>query len=168
MVLIIEGLDGVGKSTICQLLKEKLDCDIIHEGYPGEIKGERQNRYFRLLKNTYGDGTVIYDRCTCIDDFVYKFLNKQKSELYYDKKIIRGLLTSPKCVIFHLQLADKQLHLDRFTQRGDKYITGNLFDRLEKEYKKFYKGLQVNYIDLNIDNNKNVNKILQIWKEKIK
>ena len=165
MVVIIEGTDGTGKTTLCELLRTSLKCMVIHEGYPGNDQQKRFERVMELRSNIYNqDRLVIYDRCTSIDDFVYDFLNKEHSSIYKLKDYIKLMLKDAH--IFHLVLEDKEEHKRRLEDRGDNYISWEQIEEIEKSYKKFYRGLKVNTIKISNNNVENLNRILDYIKEK--
>lgn len=155
MIVIIEGLDGVGKSTIMNRLinDTKVPFISIHEGYPGEEPGIRLERFRQLKDNLSFNGLVCYDRCTCIDDFVYNILNKTTSELTNHLDEIKQVLK--KCLIVHLEL-DKDVHLSRFNSRGDEFIKSSQFDDLNSSYDQFYKDLDLYRVKLTGDLDRDV------------
>lgn len=158
MVVIVEGLDGIGKSTLCDQFKG--EYEVIHEGYPGETPGVRIERMIRLASNIKSDKTVIYDRCTCIDDFIYCELNKNTSELTNMLPIVQNLLND--CKIVHMTL-DKQTHLERFKKRGDEYITESRFEHLDRYYREFYNQLDFVYsLQSNGDLKADINQLRRI------
>ena len=162
MVIIVEGLDGTGKTTLCNQLGEDLGCEIIHEGYPGESFGIRLYRLRRLIENIKSNKLIIYDRCTCIDDFVYSMLNEQKSELGDLRVEIDNVLK--ETTIINVTV-DKDEQIRRLLHRGDEYITVNDLEDLRHSYTTFYNELSSDVINVELtnDNNDNVKKIVKAW-----
>lgn len=115
------------------------------------------------MERLLDDENYIYDRATLIDDFVYSFLNKERSTLlnYFD--IIILLLS--KCKIIHLKL-DEKIRKQRFDQRGDQYITNNDIKKIAKEYKNFYLNLNnVLYFNLTDNLEKDVERLMEVIKK---
>lgn len=158
MIVIIEGLDGVGKTTIAKQIQYDYKYEYIHESYTDDIK-IKEDRILLMLTRLMEDEKYIYDRTTLIDDFVYSFLNKQQSTLFNYKNIIIEILK--KCKIIHLEL-DEQIRKKRFEQRGDEYVTNDKMSLIDKQYHEFYKQLpNVQYVNLTEDNEENINKIMR-------
>ena len=148
MIVIIEGLDCCGKSTISKKIAEQLNYEYIHESYTDDIK-EKESRIVKLLERLISGENYIYDRSTLIDDFVYDFLNETPSTLVYHLEYIRFLLS--KCLIFHLEI-DERIRLERFKNRGDEYINNDDIKRIRKNYNQIYSILNnVNHIVLSGD-----------------
>lgn len=161
MVIILEGLDGIGKSTLCTDIKEKLSIDVIHEGYPGETPGIRLWRMKRLIENIKKDDIVIYDRCTCIDDFVYGHLNDKESELEPLKDVVKNILS--KTNIIYLSLEDEKEHKRRFEARGDNFIKWEDLKMLELRYYDFLTGCgDIHRVNLSDDPITNLQEIMKI------
>lgn len=159
MIVIIEGLDAVGKTTICKKIAEQYDFQYIKESYT-DSNEEKLKRMTDMFQRLTENKNYIYDRTTLIDDFVYGFLNKQQSCLaeYYD--IILRILSH--CTIIHLQL-DEQTQKERLKTRGDEYINEQNVDQIDKNYRKVYEDIYgVMYITLTTDLKKDVQKIMEV------
>lgn len=159
MVVIIEGVDGVGKTTICQQIAANHDIKYIKESYTDDCK-EKERRIVSMFERLISDKNYIYDRTTLIDDFVYSFLNKKESTLsdYFD--IITALLS--RCKIVHLYLDDK-IREQRFNERGDQYITNKDIEQIAENYERFYNYLDnVQFVELTGDLQKDVKKIMEV------
>lgn len=158
MIVVVEGLDGVGKTTISKLLAETLDCPYIHESYTDDCN-EKEQRVLIFKGRLNSKNLFIYDRTTLIDDFVYNFLNQKQSSLIDKKDQILGLLS--KCKIFHLEI-DENVRRQRFEQRGDDYITDRMIQTIKKQYEEFYSQLDnVEYVQLELDNKENVKQLVR-------
>ena len=153
MIVIVEGIDGVGKTTLAKEISKRLNYKYIHESYTDDII-EKEARIVKLLERIISGENYMYDRTTLIDDFVYSFLNQTTSTLINYSEIIIFLLS--KCHIFHLELNEKK-RLERFNSRGDEYVTNEDMKRVTKNYKEFYSCLKnVDYIVLHGDLDKDV------------
>lgn len=158
MIVILEGLDGTGKTTIAKQIEKGFKFEYIHEGYTDDVK-VKEDRLLLMLCRLMEETKYIYDRTTLIDDFVYSFLNKTESTLINYKPIILEILK--KCKIIHLQL-DEQLRKQRFDARGDQYITNDQINEIANQYKLFYEDLpNVQYVEIDNNNEENIEKIMR-------
>lgn len=160
MVVIFEGLDGVGKTYLSTLFSKFYDFEYIKESYTDDDK-EKYNRFLKLEYRILLESNVIYDRSTCIDDFVYSFLNNKESCLENYKEEVKTTLEH--CIIFHL-LVDEDIRKQRFEERGDEYITNDNIKTLEDNYMKFYSHLynEVHLFPLSGDEINDIKKIKNI------
>lgn len=134
MVIIIEGLDGVGKTTIAKKIAEKYNYEYIKESYTDDCK-QKEKRVVEMLQRVLSGNNYIYDRTTLIDDFVYSALNKKESTLVDYIDIIDDILS--RCKIFYLVI-DEAVRKKRFENRGDEYITNDMIDQLRSNYENFF------------------------------
>ena len=73
MVFLIEGVDGCGKSTVVQSLRELYpEITYVKEFYPGDSLEERLIRVKTLSNHINSTEVVVYDRATALDEFVYE------------------------------------------------------------------------------------------------
>lgn len=72
-VIVIEGPDGAGKSTLAKALVESYGLELIHTGGPlkDQADFEQRERELKLLTKE----PRIYDRVPYVSDLVYAFLN---------------------------------------------------------------------------------------------
>lgn len=75
MIIVLEGPDNSGKSTLAKELSEILGFDIIHSGGPEKYPGEIAERMKRYQKENW----VIFDRHPAISQSVYCFYTGQNS-----------------------------------------------------------------------------------------
>lgn len=163
MVVVIEGLDGVGKTTFCKEFCRKTDFIYIKGSFTDDL-AEKKRRMNQLLEYLLDEEhNYIYDRITFIDDFVYTMLNKEPNQLdkYFD--IIQLLLS--KCTIIHLTI-DEKIRRERFNNRGDEFVTNEMLVEVDKSYKEYYKklGCDVITIQLSNDLNSDVNNTIKFIK----
>jgi len=159
MIVIIEGLDGVGKTTLSKRFAEKYGFKYIKESYTDDCK-EKENRIKMLLERLISGENYIYDRTTLIDDFVYSFLNKTDSTLFDYLNAIIALLD--KTSVIHVGV-DELTRIERFNERGDAYIKSSDTETIKKGYEQFYKKLKkVTYFDLTNDLEKDVERLMEV------
>ena len=160
MILIVEGLDGCGKTTICEEIAERYGFKYIKESYTDNCE-EKENRMINMLTRlTEGPKNYIYDRTTLIDDFVYGFLNERPSTLtkYFDTIIT--LLS--KCKIVHLEI-DENIRKERLEKRGDDYITNEDTTKIQTGYDAFYYHLNnVEHVRLSGNLKEDIKNIMEV------
>lgn len=163
MIVIIEGLDGVGKTTIAKRFAEKYDFEYVKESYTDNCK-EKEQRIVRMLDRLLKERDYIYDRTTLIDDFVYSFLNKQRSTLEEYFETIASILQ--KCKICHLQVQDENILKERLEKRGDQFVGIDDLKQIGFNYREFYccAGLEVCNVHLTGDIEKDVERIKMLIK----
>lgn len=71
-MIIVEGPDNSGKSTLVRELSHRLGWPTHHPGGPPKTEDERVLRMCEQM--IIRDQNIIYDRCTCISDQVYRQL----------------------------------------------------------------------------------------------
>jgi len=77
-MIILEGPDGAGKSTLAIELQKRFNSNIVHS--PGQTTLSELNQRMEVLYNS--NKNDIFDRCPVISEFVYT-----KAELNDDMKI---------------------------------------------------------------------------------
>ncbi|MBR6907717.1 AAA family ATPase [bacterium] len=161
MIVIIEGLDCCGKTTLSKRFAEKYNFEYIKESYTDD-NNEKVNRIKLLSERLSDSKNYIYDRTTLIDDFVYDFLNKEKSVLHEYLTTILSLLS--KCKIVHLTL-DEEIREQRLNERGDKYITNDMIKQINENYFNFYTNISnVRSYELTGDIEQDVDQIMEVIK----
>lgn len=74
MIVVLEGADNSGKSTLAQRLSKDLGIDVVHPGGPPKniveviTRCNEQSQVFQLST----DVDLIFDRITCISDLIYR------------------------------------------------------------------------------------------------
>lgn len=163
MIIIVEGLDGVGKTTLCKKFIEKhSDFTYIKGTFTDNIE-EKIDRIKMLGDYIMSNKNYIFDRSTLIDDFVYCFLNNESASLEDYFPFVRLVLKN--CKIFHL-IVPEDLRESRFNSRGDEYVSNNQMSMIMENYMKFYQRLNsfICMFPLSDDLNEDVDKIYNIAK----
>ncbi len=160
MIVIIEGLDGVGKTTIAEAFAKKYNYLYVKESYTDDCI-EKEKRVQDMLVRLMSKVNFIYDRTTLIDDFVYSFLNKTESTLsqYFD--VIKAILS--RCKVIHLVI-DDETQKQRLEKRGDEYITLDMLKQISKQYYNFYNKLNnfVYFLNLSGDLDQDVQQLMEV------
>lgn len=153
--VVIEGLDGSGKSTIAKMLSEAFDCYYYETpaGYYKQIRTLVDNGLdiiehylFYLAAVRYASQQIqsmLKQRSVICDRYIY-------STLAYHRTLGLGItinidelqLLMPDYV-FYLQISE-EIQLQRLKERGYQTTTAdnwlvkqNLFNQLDREFKKF-------------------------------
>ena len=97
MIIILEGADNSGKSTLAKKLSEMFGLEVIHPGGPPKNIGEAIARCDEqhLVMQFSMQLDVIYDRVTCISDMIYR----GKSQYHEAFDYFQHLLTVQKNVL---------------------------------------------------------------------
>lgn len=110
MKIVIEGCDGVGKTSIAKILAEKYGCDIVHmtSQDPGD---------YEFYKQSLRKENVIYDR-NVLGEMVYPHVfNRQKKLAGVELREI--LHHFKKDVYFFVLTADPETIRLRLSRRGN-------------------------------------------------
>lgn len=74
MIIILEGPDNAGKSTLAKKISERLNIEVVHPGGPPKNVAE-VIRNLGEQSYAFNQGNIvsfIYDRVTCISDSIYR------------------------------------------------------------------------------------------------
>ena len=174
MHLAIEGIDGVGKSTICKLLAEKLDFRFVEKPLHYLFDQEETfDNYYRIrdyvntqknkiftswfyglgnifLYHKFGEKNIVTDR-----HFVSNFLwsGDETSSLVFDSMI--KLIGKPTFTI--LLYADKETVTKRLDGRNVNDPDKNKTQHLSECYAKMEKFLQDHQMDYKLIDSTNLN-----------
>lgn len=132
MVVILEGVDGCGKSTVFENLKKILgeSAYFFKESYPGDSLEERQSRLSNIRNFTRYPNLVIYDRATIVDDFIYNDVIACKPPMLKWEEVLPVL---NDCLIIYLD-CDQDTLVKRLRERGDEYINEHQIKQLIAKY----------------------------------
>lgn len=92
MLIVIEGPDNAGKSTLADYLSQRLNIPIRHSGGPSKYPGEI---YRRIDQFHYDDNLYICDRHPCISQNIYLESLRLDGEVVDDGRIDRFYETKP-------------------------------------------------------------------------
>lgn len=70
-MIVLEGPDGAGKSTLAKQLSAALNVPIHHSGGPPKSEMEIIERQKAMIDNLRNKELMIYDRVPCISDPIY-------------------------------------------------------------------------------------------------
>lgn len=148
MLYILAGPDGAGKSTAFEGLKLLLpNAVFVKESHTSSIT-ERFDRVCKAEKLLKSGQTVIYDRATILDDFIYQpITDGEESQLYRSNALT--VLNQATIVYFDCETS---LLTKRLAARGDEYIKETDLPRIKNAYESFFKkhALEIYRIDTSI------------------
>lgn len=145
-MIIIEGPDNAGKSTLATQLSLALGIPIHHSGGPAQNEDEIVNRAEIVFDN---NGHKIFDRVPFISDYVYRTVMQDKPSPFTDIKLVHRYIKRMKkqhpVVIFcwppkHVMLSleghsksehETQEHFDRV--KAHQHDIVNLYEELFKD-----------------------------------
>lgn len=88
-MIIIEGPDNAGKSTLAEKLSKSIGVAVHHSGGPAKNDEEILHRAELVFDQT---GPRIYDRVPFISDYVYRTVLKDKPSPFLDMNLVKRYL----------------------------------------------------------------------------
>lgn len=154
MIIIIEGPDGAGKSTLASKIKEQTGYMLMHRSQPKteEDKKRMMDEYVQVIK---AGKNCIFDRCW-YSEMVYGPVMRDVSIISYPQMYeLERLLAKNGALIIHCT-APEQTLWKRCLRRGEDYITEretfskicNGFDALMYDVPHYVPVLTYEYKDL--------------------
>lgn len=115
MRVIIDGCDGVGKTSVCEKLANKLGCNIVRLTHDGD-----RSLYAYLDLMTCNN--VVHDR-SFLSEIIYpRHFDRESRIKKEDSNILYRILRFHDLKMFILTASPKTLQ-SRVSKRGDEYIT---------------------------------------------
>lgn len=139
MIIIIEGTDGAGKTTLANKLAESTGFTYLHRSKPKDEE-ERKQALMDYGDMCHNARNIIVDRCW-YSEMVYGKVMQDRgdiigvSEMWYFEKAI---MANSGGVIVHCTDHVNELW-ERATERGETYITSfDKLDQLKNEYEHLF------------------------------
>jgi len=140
MRIIVEGCDGVGKSTYASFLADTYGCDVIHmtSGSPKNLRS-----YLHRLRND----NVIFDRFF-ISEVIYSKVFMRKTKIReFEIRFLLFVCKLMECKIYVMTHSDDVI-LARLKARDDESDTIlNHISELNKAYVEFAEKYKINILD---------------------
>ncbi len=136
MIIIIEGPDGGGKTTLAQQLSKQTGYPILHRSQPktDEEKKLMLGEYIQAIK---GNKNAIFDRCW-YSEMAYGPVMRDSSVISYPQMYeLERMLAKNGAIIIHCTGSESALWM-RCQKRGEDYITSR------DDFKAIYN----NYVDI--------------------
>lgn len=133
MVVMLDGCDGTGKTTISEKLANKLGCNIIRLTNGGD-------RSLIAYRELYSCENVVHDR-TFLSEVIYpKYFNRDSRLAKNDEIALFNLIRARfENNMFILTASDEAIR-ERIGKRGDEFISDiNLFKQINADYIKLAK-----------------------------
>lgn len=149
MLIIIEGADGVGKTTLAQRLAAKLDAKIIHKGPPTEHPlVEYEHGVYDYVP--YGEH-IICDRWH-LGEVVYGPILRDKSQLDTPMRMhVDMLLDRLGALIVHVS-GDAETAVARATERGDTLVDTEQIPKIMRKYSELMENLLITPMAVSLHN----------------
>ncbi len=161
MNIIIEGPDGVGKSTLVKKLKEYYNIDSIRLSYKDP---KDYNFYSRILEKT----DCIFDR-QFISEIVYSPIFGRVCQL--NNIEIKNLLNKTKALkipIFILNTETPELLNRLITRGGEHQVIIDNIEKIQNEFIKLSKEYNIEVIDTSKISFEDIIKKVEAYNEKYK
>ena len=145
MVIIIDGLDCSGKSTVYDRLRSELDgAYFLKDSYPAPSDIERMDRLALFKRRSAEPYLYVYDRATVIDDPVYEYLFNERTSILEEEMDSE---TFKNCLVLHFTV-DKDVWLKRMEDRGDAYVDIDDYEAIIESYDAFYRKYQPKMLEV--------------------
>lgn len=121
MIIIVEGPDGAGKTTMIEKLKKRYPAAMtFHFGAP--VEGEDQLLRYAVPMLKHPENTLIYDR-SWYSEFVYGPVMRNRHELRPEhSKLLEALAYKHGSPIVYYLTAPDEILWERCQERGETYI----------------------------------------------
>lgn len=130
-VLVVEGPDGAGKSTLAERLSDHYRYPIVHTGGPLESRREYEERLIEkeILKARY----VIFDRVPMISELVYYPLQKRGPFITIEE----GLrdLRAARPVLIYCRLSSSEKMVSRILKTKKSHKTPEYLKKVQQEHR---------------------------------
>ena len=97
-MIVIEGPDGSGKTTLAYKLAEHTNWLYYHGGDPPKTKAEVDDRIYKMQSDARRP--VIYDRCTLISEQIYGPIFRNKNHVDYPDSRLLDLYSEGVTIIY--------------------------------------------------------------------
>lgn len=105
-MIIIEGMDNSGKTTLCNHLKDRLDIPI----YKGQIPKGRQGMIQFQMSAMYINQPMIYDRMRVVSEMVYGPIIRNENMFAKDGWFYINLLLKIRPLIIYCRPKDEYIY----------------------------------------------------------
>jgi len=141
MIITVAGCDGTGKTTICNNLSKRINCNITHFDKPKNLM-DGKNQYFNFLKTIDKNDNIICDRFHD-GEHVYAPLYRNYESDYLPELEVE-LRKHPFLLVY--VKANKSIIEKRLLERGEDYIKLSDINKISRLYNKFLLKQSLPYI----------------------
>lgn len=121
MIILLEGPEAAGKSTLAKLLEEQTGYPVVHMDKP-KTDEEKQNMYMDYMNKIQSVDNVIFDRCW-YSEMVYGPIMRDKSYISHSQMCnLESALVRKGAMIIHCT-DNVALLWERCNERGEDYVT---------------------------------------------
>jgi thymidylate kinase len=133
MLLIVEGLDAVGKSTVAQKLAYKFEYPIIH-GSSFELAEKDNDGLFKHFNDLSLANRGVFDRYIW-SNLTYAQLFRDYSIITSDQQLEIESKIRNKSKVFYLYAEIEEIK-SRLKKRGDEYIDETQIEAIAEKYEE--------------------------------
>ena len=130
--VILIGCDGVGKTTLAELISKEFDYKYIKASAKDS---DNKIEYANKVLDSITDNKVLFDRFYFPDDLIYsKLIAGTENDLVFDDwiPVIKRLNQMGFVIVYLTQ--DFELIKKRFIERGDEFITVDQLELINSMY----------------------------------
>ena len=133
MLIILEGCDGAGKSTIARSLSQILDAEIIH----CSSKTKNDFKFFFNLIEASKTRNIIADRF-CYGQFVYQKPNERPLIDYHNLNTLEAELLRHGAKVIYVYAPTQEIE-KRLNLRGEKLINGLTVEEICERFENLFR-----------------------------
>lgn len=152
MHVLIIGPDNSGKSTLAAKLKETIQATHLKAIHldDDQLTLDTVAKYLTTIGST--DGLTIWDRWHYPDDMIYNpIVARRHSKLSPHVAFIEAMLNSANSMILFVTADAEDLFM-RLGQRGDDYITPDMYQAILSNYATFIQNTKLPVYTINTSN----------------
>ena len=151
MKVLIDGPDGVGKTSICEKLANKLGCNIIRLTHGGD-------RSLSAYCESVSIDNMVHDR-TFLSEIIYpKYFGRESRVNDVLIHAVSTLISTLEAKVFILT-ADDDVLIERLSKRGDEFLDDiNVIKDIKKDYLRIAQEYGYTVIDTS---NKTIDEIVE-------
>lgn len=163
MLIIVEGVDGTGKSTLCNKLQENLNCALVTP--PGAYE-EHAYSYWCGIIDTLINRLAICDR-SFLSDLVYRLTDDRAVGTLSLLEMVLLLQRNKSVKIVHCK--NEKAFLYAMERGEDNIVSKSLHDSISKNYETVFnilsKFTNVPIIEYDFTKDNDFDKVLNFIKE---
>lgn len=147
-IIHLSGMDCTLKTTLCKLLSESLNCNIVHFDKPKDML-DGKNQYFSFINdNNYIDKNIICDRFHD-GEHVYAPLYRGYESTYIEEfeELLRNIP-----YLFVNTTSDIEIIKQRILNRGEDFVKEEHYSTVLELFKRYLKIQSMPYIIVDTSN----------------
>lgn len=145
MIIVVEGSDASGKTTLVNKLSEQLNIEVVHGSSFEQAQCPQEQLYAKFLSMIINNKNIILDRYI-YSNLVYASLFKDFAIISKEQqnKLEQMLRDLHNAKVYYLY-ADKEIIKQRLKERGDEYVNE---DKVESILNKYNEVIENSTLDI--------------------